>query len=504
MAKIPISNVSSRLLAITALLYINTAFLNYSTASGASLIMYFSVQAHKHGPGDLLLFFAMFRIGSIVGGLISGFVVDWRGRRVGLAIGSLLIIAGTIIQGSTSLESSSQLLAGRLISGFGFAITSSAATILVGELSPPKARGSIMGLGTSAAYVGALLGLLTTYGMAPYSAELKWRLPILFQLLPSCIVLFTLKLIPESPRFLVSRGQIDAAIEILANYHARGNKDSDIVRFQMKEMREESERDQAYTSTTFVGSMRAVGAIFSSKATLYRLFLCWVISWAPGITYLDYYVSDIIIESELSTGLLLGYGIGLSVIALVCSLGGSLFLIDTIGRRRTGLYSTIFIALSYAAVGGATAVAKTSSAAAIATLVLVYVGYAAYSALWSPLEDVYALEIWPFALRAKAMSANYILSGLSGYFYSYISSYGFGNLDGTFLFVIGGLCAVWAALIWFFVVETNGHTLEAIDKIFNSNHPIKESLKPPKFGDEAIPDFVVEGDLKGSVGDEKA
>ncbi|KAI8810581.1 general substrate transporter [Cladochytrium replicatum] len=503
MAKIPISNVSPRLLAITALLYINTAFLNYSTTSGATVILSFSKLAHKQGHGDLLLFSPMFRIGSIVGGLISGFVVDWRGRRVGLAIGSLLIIAGTIIQGSTSPESSSQFLAGRLISGFGFAITSSAATILVGELSPPKARGSIMGLGTSAAYVGAFLGLLTTDGMAPYSAELKWRLPILFQLLPSCIVLFTLKLIPESPRFLVSRGQIDAAIEILANYHARGNKDSEIVRFQMKEMREESERDQAYTSTTFVGSMRAVGAIFSSKATLYRLFLCWVISWAPGITYLDYYVSDIIIESELRT--LIGYGIGLLVIALVCSLGGSLFLIDTIGRRRTGLYSTIIIVLSYAAVGGATAVAKTSSAAAIATLVLVYVGYAAYSALWSPLENVYALEIWPFALRAKAMSANYVLSGLSGYFYSYISSYGFGNLDGTFLFVIGALCAVWAALIWFFVVETNGHTLEAIDKkIFNSDHPIKESLKPPKFGDEAIPDFVVEGDLKGPVGDEKA
>ncbi|KAI8813681.1 hypothetical protein BJ742DRAFT_767252 [Cladochytrium replicatum] len=185
-------------------------------------------------------------------------------------------------------------------------------------------------------------------------------------------------------------------------------------------MREESERHRTYTSTTFVvGTMRA----------------------AAGIAYLDHYVSDKIIESRLSRGLLVGYSIGLSVIALVFSFRGSLFLIDTIGRRRMALYSTMVLVLPYAAVGGTTSFAKTSSATAIATLVM-YICYAADSALWSPLQDVYAIEIWPFALRAKAISANSLLFATSAYLYASCSALGVHNLKAKFLLAIRSLCAV--------------------------------------------------------------
>ena len=50
-----------------------------------------------------------------------------------------------------------------------------------------------------------------------------WRLPSLLQGLPSILQLVLILFAPESPRWLLSKGREDEAMNVLAYYHADGN-----------------------------------------------------------------------------------------------------------------------------------------------------------------------------------------------------------------------------------------------------------------------------------------
>lgn len=59
----------------------------------------------------------------------------------------------------------------------------------------------------------------------------------MLQAAPSFVQLVLVLLLPESPRWLVSRGKDEKALAILAKYHANGDQEDPLVRFQYAEMK---------------------------------------------------------------------------------------------------------------------------------------------------------------------------------------------------------------------------------------------------------------------------
>ncbi|CAD0110846.1 unnamed protein product [Aureobasidium uvarum] len=76
-----------------------------------------------------------------------------------------------------------------------------------------------------------------TFGTLYINSNWSWRLPSLLQAAPSAVQLVLVILLPESPRWLMSRGRSDEALAILAKYHANGNAEDPLVRFQFAEMK---------------------------------------------------------------------------------------------------------------------------------------------------------------------------------------------------------------------------------------------------------------------------
>lgn len=97
-------------------------------------------------------------------------------------------------------------------------------------------------------YSGAIIAAWTTFGTFKIKNTWSWRIPSVLQGLPAiaqvCLVWFA----PESPRWLVGKGRDQEALETLAYYHADGNKDDPLVRYEFEEIKSAIDFDKNVVS----------------------------------------------------------------------------------------------------------------------------------------------------------------------------------------------------------------------------------------------------------------
>lgn len=87
--------------------------------------------------------FMIYTIGNMVGSLFTGPICDYFGRRAGMFVGAIIIMAGAAVQ--TASKTDAYLLGGRFVLGFGVAIGTSSAPTYALELAPPQWRARVVG-----------------------------------------------------------------------------------------------------------------------------------------------------------------------------------------------------------------------------------------------------------------------------------------------------------------------------------------------------------------------
>lgn len=127
---------------------------------------------------------AMYQIGGVVALPFIGPCVDTWGRKVGMIIGAVLIITGTIINGTTVYNgggSDGQLKAGRFILGFGCNIITSAGPIYVVETAHPAWRGIITAYCNTFWFTGSILASGAVRGGLNLVGNISWLIPVWLQ-----------------------------------------------------------------------------------------------------------------------------------------------------------------------------------------------------------------------------------------------------------------------------------------------------------------------------------
>lgn len=189
--------------------------------------------------------------GSFVGALAAGFLSDKLGRRWALAIACMIWICGAIIQCAS--QNVAMLIAGRVISGLAVGITSSQVCVYLAELAPGKIRGRIVGIQQWAIEWGILIMFLISYGCTFVSGPSAFRIAWGIQAVPGAILLGALPFFPESPRWLAQQERWEEAESVLADLHAKGNRDDPVVKAEMAEVREAFEIARMQKDTTVLG-----------------------------------------------------------------------------------------------------------------------------------------------------------------------------------------------------------------------------------------------------------
>lgn len=110
-------------------------------------------------------------------------------------------------------------MAGRFFLGFGSAIMSSPQ--YMAEVAPAHLRGRLVGIFGSCFQVGSVLMLAAMVGFTDLSNNnWQWRVPLLLEaIFPLIVCTFIYVLTPESPRFLVMKGKISKARQVMAKHH---------------------------------------------------------------------------------------------------------------------------------------------------------------------------------------------------------------------------------------------------------------------------------------------
>ncbi|KIL94307.1 hypothetical protein FAVG1_02870 [Fusarium avenaceum] len=149
--------------------------------------------------------------GALIGALMAGLPADKYGRKLGIYIGCLLFLIGSVVQAAAF--NLAAMTAGRLIVGFGVGSAAMIIPLYIGELAPAKYRGRMIAFDN----LSVTLGQLVSYGLGAAFTDVPhgWRYMIAIGGIPPIILAFLLPGCPESPRQLIAHGKRDEAEKCL-------------------------------------------------------------------------------------------------------------------------------------------------------------------------------------------------------------------------------------------------------------------------------------------------
>ena len=186
----------------------------------AGAVLYIKKEFHlESNPSMEGLIVAMSLIGATLITTWSGGVADWLGRRPMLILSSVLYFVGSLVM----LWSPNVyvLLFGRWLDGFGVGLVVTLVPIYISETAPPEIRGLLNTLPQFAGSGGMFLSYCMVFGMSLMPSP-SWRLMLGVLFVPSLVFFFlTIFFLPESPRWLVSKGRMLEAKRVLQRLRGR-------------------------------------------------------------------------------------------------------------------------------------------------------------------------------------------------------------------------------------------------------------------------------------------
>lgn len=162
---------------------------------------------------------AMSLIGATIITTCSGGISDWIGRRPMLIISSVLyFVGGLLMPWSPNVF---MLCVARLMDGFGIGLAVTLVPVYISETAPSDIRGSLNTLPQFSGSGGLFLAYCMVFGMS-LSESPSWRLMLGVLSIPS-LLYFVLAVffLPESPRWLVSKGRMVEATKVLQRLRGR-------------------------------------------------------------------------------------------------------------------------------------------------------------------------------------------------------------------------------------------------------------------------------------------
>lgn len=420
---------------------------------------------HDPNPATRGLLNAIMPVGSLVALPVTPYIADILGRRFGIIIGCIIMILGVLLQ-SLGLNIH-MFIAARFFIGFGVAIAHGSAPLLITELVHPQHRAIFTTIYNSTWYFGSIIAAWLTYGTFKINNAWAWRIPSLVQAAPSAIQLIAIWLVPESPRWLISKGKNEKALHTLAKVHARGDVEAELIQVEYREIRETIALEKEFEGNGWIELFQTPG----NRRRLIILFSLGFFSQWSGNGLVSYYMTDVLNDAGVTgTQTQLAINGILNIINFLTALG-MCFAIDKFGRRPLFLIATGGMLGSFViwTILAAEFVKTKIRGTGLAEIAFIFIYYVFYNTAWSGLLVGYAVEILPFKLRAKGLTLMFLAVDLALFFNSYVNPVALKALNWKYYVVYDVWLAFELFIVYTFYVETRNTPLEEIVKYFDGS-----------------------------------
>ncbi|KAK4218578.1 hypothetical protein QBC37DRAFT_437220 [Rhypophila decipiens] len=429
--------------------------------------------------------------GTFFGALIAGDVADFIGRRLTIITGCVIFSFGCILQ----IASTNQLVLfvfGRLIAGVGVGFISSVIILYMSEIAPRKVRGALVAGYQFCITLGILLANCVVYSTQYRNDTSSYRVPIGVQFLWALILGIGLFLLPESPRYHVMKGQLQAAATALA--YVRGQPvESEYIKDELAEIVANNEYElQVVPQTSYIGSWMACfhGSIHKGNSNLRRIILgagLQMMQQFTGINFIFYFGTTFFTQlGTISNPFFISL---VTTLVNVLSTPISFWSVEYFGRRFLLIWGAVgMIAMQYiVAIIGVTAGSATNndSSAVKAMIAFICINISFFAISWGPCAWVIVGESFPLPIRSRGVG----IATASNWFWNciiaVITPYMVGNEPGSadlgprVFFIWGSFCMLSLAFAYFLVPEMKGLTLEQIDKMMEEVSPRQSAAWKP-------------------------
>jgi len=453
---------------------------------------------HPHGS-ILGLLGCIMSVGSLVALPVTPYTADILGRRAGIVIGATIMILGVVLQ-SISINIH-MFIAARFFLGFGVAIAHGASPLLITELVHTQHRAIFTAIYNTTWYAGSIVAAWLTFGTNHINNNWSWRIPSIVQAFPSVLQLAFVWFVPESPRWHISKGRPETALKILADVHANGNQDDEVVQLEYKEIRDTLNMEKEFETNKWSELWRTKG----NRHRLVILISAGIFSQWSGNGLVSYYLNKVLDDIGVtnSTTQLLINGI-LNIINEIVAVS-MCFLVDKVGRRLLFLVSTSGMLVSFIVwtICSARQAETKSKAAGNAVIAMIYIYYVFYNMAWSGLLVGYTVEILPYNIRAKGMTVVFLFVDIALFFNQYINPIALDAIHWKYYIVYCAWLAVELVVIWKFYIETRNTPLEEIAKHFDGDSAVVGGAAASEKGRVLAAEMGMDDDVKGTTVEHK-
>jgi MFS transporter, SP family, arabinose:H+ symporter len=401
-------------------------------------------------------------LGCIIGVFVAGFLSDGFGRKPVLILSAVLFSVSAI--GCAVSATHTQLIIFRFLGGLAIGVASIISPLYISEIAIPRMRGRLVTLYQLAITVGILAAYLSNYWILTMVSKINfstgsfwnwimveemWRGMFGAEIIPALIFFFFLLLVPESPRFLMTRGKESEAHTILAQISGQSTAQAEITEI----------RQSLQEKTASLGELFGPGMF---KALIIGISLA-MFSQFSGINAIIYYGVKILREAGFGAGDAFWGQVTIGFVNTVFTLV-AIFTIDKFGRKPLLIWGVSGAVISLVMIGVLFAVDNTSS-----TLLLIFILFyiACFAFSFGPVVWVILSEIYPTRIRGRAMGVATVTLWASNWIVGQFTPTLLETVTASGTFWLFALTCFPAIIVtWKLVPETKRRHLEEIEKIW--------------------------------------
>ena len=419
-------------------------------------------------------------VGCVLGAMLAGTFSDRIGRKKVLIISAVLFLISAI-GSAIPIELTELLLSGyplfgehyrlglsqasayplfvdyRILGGLAVGAASMTSPMYIAEISPARIRGRLVSVNQFTIVTGMLVVYFVNYFIARSGDDLwnrteGWRWMFASEALPAAALLLLMFTVPETPRFLAATGKRDQALAVLTRVNGRVEAER-----ELQEIESVVAQETGSIRMLFQGRLKVVLVIGVALAILQQV---------TGINVFLYYAPEIFKKLGTGTDVAMLQTVVVGAVNLLFTIV-AIWTVDRLGRKPLMIAGAAGMGICLAAMG-ASAVLQSTQLWVLGFIL----GYIACFALAvGPVTWVILSEIFPTRIRGRAMAIATTCLWIANFFVSLTFPIMDGNdfLVRTFhhgfpFFVYAAFCVGTILLVWRYIPETKGRSLEQIEE----------------------------------------